>query len=177
MKLTKILGVVACVGLLSAGVISSGHHAYAQDDDEIDENAGSWSTPGGNSADEVASSPDSKKPPLNVDGCWDGTAIDDNPALGGGIVLFNGFDQSGKKLLSASNFAFSFAGGTFLAMGHLKGTVSNTGITFKGSAGPDCPVSGSATGSDTAMTGKFKFGKKCAHNFKSGTFAIHDFCA
>jgi hypothetical protein len=176
MSLAKTVAIVACAGLLSASLICSAHHAYAQDDDQIDENAGSWSTPDGGSADE-GSSPETKKPPLDVQGCWGGEAMDSNPALGSGTILFNSLEQNGDKLESTSNFDFRFAGGTYNALGHLTGTVSSTGFTFKGSAGPGCPVSGSATGDDTAMTGKFKFGKKCKHDFKSGTFSIFNPCA
>ena len=174
MKLAKMLAIVVGTGLLSAGVLCSTRHVYAQDEDQIDENAGSWSAPDDGSADE-GSTPDAKKPPLDVQGCWQGTAIDNNPTLGMGTVLCNSFEQNGKKLESTSDFDFRF--GTFTALGHLTGTVSSTGITFKGSAGADCSVSGSATGNDTSMTGKFKFGKKCKHPFQSGTFAIKDFCA
>jgi len=175
MKLVKTLAIVACAGLLSAAAMGSAHHAYAQDNDEIDENAGGWSTPDGGSADE--STPEARKPPLDVQGCWSGTAVDDNPALGDGTIIFNEFEQDGTKLENTSNFDFRFAGGSYNANGNLTGTVSSKGIKFKGSAGTDCPVSGSATGDNSAMMGKFKFGKKCAHDFKSGTFSITNFCA
>jgi hypothetical protein len=175
MKSAKILAIVACACLLSVTMMYSARHAYAQDDDQVDEDAGSWSTPGGGSADEE-SSPDMKKPPLDVQGCWDGTAIDNNPTLGMGTVIFESLEQDGKKLEKTSNFDFRFAGGSYNALGHLTGAVSSTGFTFKGSAGKGCPISGSATGDDTSMTGKFKFGKKCKHDFDSGTFAIFNPC-
>ncbi len=175
MKSAKILAIVACACLLSVSMMYSARHAYAQDDDHVDEDAGSWSTPDGGSADEE-SSPEMKKPPLDIQGCWGGTAIDNNPTLGMGTILFNSLEQNGKKLENTSSFDFRFAAGSFNALGHLTGTVSSKGFTFKGSAGAGCPVSGSATGDDTSMTGKFKFGKKCKHDFESGTFAIFSPC-
>lgn len=110
MKSAKILAIVACACLLSVIMMYSARHAYAQDDDQVDENAGSWSTPGGGSADaDEVSSPDMKKPPLDVQGCWDGTAIDNNPTLGMGTVIFESLEQNGKKLEKTSNFDFRFS--------------------------------------------------------------------
>jgi hypothetical protein len=105
-----------------------------------------------------------------------GTNIDKNPELGNGVENFNEFVQDGKKLESTSHFFFFWNAGAEEVAGTLTGTVSSTGIIFKGSAGKDCTITGSAEGSDTAMVGKFKFSGKCKKEFEKGSFSIQDFC-
>jgi hypothetical protein len=127
------------------------------------------------SADEDAS-PDAKKPPIDVAGCWQGSNQDRNPALGAGFENFNQFVQNGTKLENTSNFFFFWNGGMEGTSGKLKGSVSSTGITFKGSAGMGCTISGSGKGNASQIKGKFRFSGKCEKEFKSGTFTITPGC-
>ena len=176
MKSAKAFAILVCAGLLSITAVGSSRHAYAQENDGADDNTGFWIAGPSGSAPDEDSSPDSKKPPLDVSGCWGGTNIDKNPELGNGVENFNEFVQDGKKLESTSHFFFFWNAGAEEVAGTLTGTVSSTGITFKGSAGKDCTITGSAEGSDTAMVGKFKFSGKCKKEFEKGSFSIQDFC-
>jgi hypothetical protein len=126
MKVAKTLAIMACAALLSAGVIGSARHAYAQDADEIDGNAGAWSGPDAPSPDE--SNRKTKVHPLNIKGCWSGNAVDIGD--GAGTATFH-FDQNPNlnKLVLGSQFDFEWPGDVF-ARGPMKGTVSSTGFKF-----------------------------------------------
>jgi hypothetical protein len=167
MKLPWTLAIVACAELLSAGVVGSGRQAYAQN--AVMENAG----PGAGGADE--STPEDKRPPIDIGGCWTGTTDDGEGSI---IVVFSRTAPTRLKE-KTSVFDFSWNSG-FYAYGHLKGSVDSTGITFKGHVGAGypvsgCPVSGSGTGDDSEITGEFKFEGKCAKDFKSVSFSITHF--
>jgi hypothetical protein len=164
MKLAKTLTIVACAGLLSAGVLGAPTRSSAQDAQE-----GAWSAGGTGSAD-VESSPDSKAPPLVVEGCWDGEVQDD--ADGTGDATFEFIQSpSGKKLASGSTFDFEWPDASF-AHGPITGTVSSKGIKFHGNAGKGCPMHGTATGDTSALTGKVQFGGDCAKFFKHVVISI-----
>ena len=163
MKLAKTLAIVACAGLLSVCGMGSTHHAYAQEAEE-----GAWNAAGAGSADE--SSPEAKKPPLDIGGCWDGTAEDKGDGLGS---AFFDFVQDGTKLESSSpSEADVYWPDNTYAYGPISGSVSSTGFKFKGSAGTGCPFHGSGKGSDTLLTGKITFGGQCAKFLKHVTFSI-----
>ncbi len=172
MKLAKTLAIAACAGLLSAGVIGSGHHAYAQDADEIDQNAGAWSGPDAGTPDQ---SDQTKVRPLDIKGCWSGEVID--TADGTGTATFQ-FDQNSdlKKLKVGSIIHFEWTDGAYARV-PLKGTVSSTGFIFNGNAGAGCLVSGIGMGSDSALTGTVVFDGDCATLFQDVTFSIAPGCS
>jgi hypothetical protein len=172
MKLPKTLAIVACAGLLSAGLIGSASHAYAQDAEEIDQNAGAWSADGAGSADQ--SSPEAKTPPLHIAGCWSGDVEDHFE--GAGTITFNNFVQKGKNLKTKSHFEFYWNSENY-AHGPMKGSVSSTGFEFKGNAGKHCLVSGSGTGDTSAITGMYEFVGTCTVYFGGGTFSITPGCS
>jgi hypothetical protein len=168
MSLAKMLLVLACASLLSAGQV---RHAYAQDGDESDQSAGVWGAP-----DASIASPDGKTKvrPLDIKGCWSGEVVDTGD--GSGAATFQ-FDQnsSGKKLVIGSTFNFQWADSAF-ARGPIKGSVSSTGLKSKGNAGAGCKVSGSGTGDATALTGTIEFVGTCARLFQDVTFSITPGC-
>jgi hypothetical protein len=192
MKIAKTLAILACAGLLSAGTTSFARHAYAQD--AADQDSGSWRTSDASSDDE-ATSPDSKAPPLDVDGCWEGTVTD--TLDGEGEIVFE-FDQDETKPTKLDNtstidFTFDITSGPINGgegapglEGSIKGTVSSKGIKFSGKL-PGCSYSGKASkitelsgrnGLDlTTLGGKIKFSGKCAKGFKGMTFEITPGCA
>jgi hypothetical protein len=164
MKLATTLAIVACAGLLSAGVLGSPNRASAQDAQE-----GAWGAGGTGSAD-VASSPDSKAPPLVVEGCWDGEVQDTADSTGDATFEFTQ-SSDGKKLETGSTFDFEWPDTSF-AHGPITGTVSSKGIKFHGNAGKGCPMHGTATGDTSALTGKVKFGGECGKVFKHVVISI-----
>jgi hypothetical protein len=174
MKLAKTLAMVACAGLLWAGSVGFARHAYAQD-------SRSWKTLDASSADQ-ATTPDMKAPPLDVDGCWEGSVTDD--VDGTGDIVFE-FVQDGTKLENTSTIDFSFADEAFLD-GPIKGSVGSDSVTFKGKVA-GCSYSGKGKqlveSPDTTngvivleLTGKIKFSGKCAKGFKGMTFDITPGC-
>ncbi len=180
MKLAKTLAMVACTSLLTGGAVSFARHAYAQDANG--QGSGSWRTSDASSAD-VATSPDSKAPPLDVNGCWEGGVTDNLD--GEGTIEFE-FDQDEAKptkIDNTSTIDFSFPDDHFLD-GPIKGTVTSKGIKFSGKL-PGCSYSGKGTESPLAagpavsdgveefgLSGKIKFSGKCAKGFKGMTFEI-----
>jgi hypothetical protein len=175
MKIAKTLAIMACAALLSAGVIGSARHAYAQDASEIDQDAGAWSGPDAGTADE--SSRKIKVHPLDIKGCWSGDVAD--LAEGMGTATFD-FDQNSnrKKLVKASKYDFEWPGMVY-ARGPMKGSVSSTGFQFNATvinAGEKCEISGSGTGDDTELTGTIEFGEACATIFEDVTFSITPGC-
>jgi hypothetical protein len=170
MRLAKTLVVMVCTGLLSAGMIGSARHAYAQDAEEIDQNAGAWSADGAGSADQSTHKP----PPLHLAGCWSGDVQDDFE--GAGTITFNNFVQSGKKLRNRSRYEFYWNSQNY-AHGPMKGSVSSTGFKFNGNAGKGCLVSGSGTGDTSEITGTYKFVGSCTTYFGGGSFSITPGCS
>ena len=168
MKLAKTLLVLACASLLFAGQV---RHAYAQDADESYQSAGAWGAP-----DASVAIPDAKTKvrPLDIKGCWSGQVVDTGD--GTGTATFE-FDQNsnGKKVMVGSTFDFEWADSAF-AEGPLKGSVSSTGIKFKGNAGAGCTISGSGTGDATSLSGTLEFVGGCATIFQDVTFSITPGC-
>jgi hypothetical protein len=169
MNLAKTLLVVGCAGLLVVGTVGSSRHAYAQ---EADQSAGGWGAPDPDSA-----VPDAKKTkvgPMNIKGCWSGEVYDTGD--GSGTATFQ-FDQNSnrKKLMVGTTFNLQWADSAF-AEGPVKGTVSATGLKFKGNAGAGCKVSGSGAGDATGLTGTFEFVGSCATIFQDVTFSITPGC-
>lgn len=168
MNLAKTLAIVACSALLSAGMIGLVHNAYAQDAEELAPEAGAWSADT-QSAPESSSEPAA---PLAVHGCWSGTVEDGGE--GEGTVKFK-FVQSGARIVSPSTFRFFWNAQNF-AHGPISGTVSSTGIQFKGSATNRCSISGSGTLNGDEIDGTYTFKKACAQFFLGGPFAITKGC-
>jgi hypothetical protein len=170
MKLTKSFAILACAGLLSAGVFGSVRHAYAQDTDDIDQSGGGWSAPDATSA--TAATPDAKKHPLDIGGCWDGTVND--AADGEGDAFFD-FEvtTNGKDIKGKGDSALELNWSDDRVAGSpIKGKVGPNGFKFSGPVSKDCKVSGSGTGSTSEMTGKVKFEGKCKKTFRDVTFSI-----
>jgi hypothetical protein len=162
MKSAKTFAVVACAGLLLGSIAGSVRDAHAQGPQD-----GSLSAGRGDSAD-ASSSPEAKHP-LNIAGCWQGTAKDKPD--GEGTATF-AFALSGKTLVETdSGFDFQWADGNF-AHGNIAGSVDSTGFTFTGSAGTNCPINGNGTGTASAIKGKFTFGRKCGKFVQGGKFSI-----
>jgi len=168
MNLAKTLLVLACASLLAIGSV---RHAYAQDGDENDQSIGAWGAPDTSSA-----GPDAKTkvPPINIKGCWSGDVVDTGD--GSGTATFQ-FDQKSnpKKIVIGSTFNFQWADSAF-ARGPIKGSVSSSGLKFKGNAGGGCVVSGSGAGDATALTGTIEFVGTCATIFQDVTFSITPGC-
>jgi hypothetical protein len=189
MKFAKTLAMVACAGLFSVGSVSFARHAYAQD-----AGAGSWRTSDA-SSDDVATSTDSKAPPLDVAGCWEGNITDDLNGTGDIVFEFVQDESKPNKLENTSTISFSFdissgpvgAGTTEPGLdGTLKGSVSSNGIKFSGKI-QGCSYSGKGTVPDASaespsietvlqLQGKIKFSGKCAKGFKGMTFDIGQGC-
>jgi len=171
MKLAKTLLVVGCASLLFMATVGLARRAYAQDGDQSNQSAGAWGAPDSSSADLEAKS---KAQSLDIKGCWSGEVVDAGD--GSGTATFQ-FDQNSnlKKLKIGTTFGFQWADSAF-AEGPIKGSVSSTGLTFKGNAGAGCAVSGSGAGDATLLTGTFVFVGTCAMVFQSVTFSITPGC-
>ena len=168
MRLAKTFSLVICAGLLTTVVTWPGRPALAQDATD----QGSWSAPNGGGADYLNQTV--AQPPMALAGCWSGAVSD--TADGAGTVSFE-FHQNKnhKKLRIGSTFNFQWGDGA-MAEGPLKGSVTSTGFTFKGNAGRTCKVTGTAVGTDTALTGTVVFGGNCADLFQNVTFSIAPGC-
>jgi hypothetical protein len=169
MRLRKTLAIVACAALLSASALVSPRHAYAQDADGADPEAGAWS------ADEVGS-PDSNseastaKPPLDVQGCWSGKVHD--RAKGTGTFAL-AFQQNMTKLVPhVSGFSVFWNSQNFAHGPIVKGSVGSNHVAFKGTATSKCEINASATGNVHKLTGTYSFHKECGQAFKGGTFSV-----
>ena len=169
MKLAKTVAIVACAGLLSAGAMGSARQTYAQDAEQSDSDSGSWGAPGAGAPD-AAAEPDSKKPPLDVEGCWSGVVTDKGDGEGNAYCLFT---QDGNKIVGneESGLYVVWPDNAF-ADGPISGTVTANGIKFKGNAGKGCPFSGSAKGNTSELTGKITFKQQCAKFLKHVRFIV-----
>jgi len=143
--------------ILSAFVAASSTAAMAQDE-------GSWNfTP---STSEAATQPDSKKPPLDLNGCWSGSIDDTRNGAGTGFLFFA---QEGTKLGPGTGAELDITSlGT--ASGALKGKVNsqNFELSFHGKS---CNISfhGSIANSGD-LTGMYHLSKKCFGQVLKGTF-------
>jgi hypothetical protein len=172
-KLARTIAIVVCAGLLLAGAFGSMRHAYAQDAEEIDHDAGAWNEGGTGIADIDGAdepSPEAKQPPLDIQGCWG-----DFGEGGGFIVEFNQ-NGNGTKLEGSSTYKLGLDGGKNTgAAGKLKGSVSSTGLKFRGrgiwSNGifvdlqPNCLISGSGTGDASQLMIQYEFRGACRRFF------------
>jgi len=170
LKLAKALVIIAGASLLSAGgVIGLARHAYAQDAQENDSEAGGWSA-------DTQNAPESSSEPHavpNVHGCWSGTMVDSGEE-GQGTAKFK-FIQSGSALGPPSSFKFFWNAQNF-AHGPLSGSVSSTGIKFKGSATKECSIKGTGIINGDEIDGTYTFQRACAQFFLGGTFTITRGC-
>jgi hypothetical protein len=169
MKLAKTVAIVACAGLLSAAAMGSARHAYAQDAEQSDSQSGSWGAPGAGAPD-AAAEPDSKGPPLDVEGCWSGVVTDKGDGEGDAYFAFT---QDGNKIVGdeESGLYVVWPDNAF-ADGPISGTVTKNGIKFKGNAGAGCPFSGTAKGNGSELTGKITFKQQCGKFLKHVRFIV-----
>jgi hypothetical protein len=166
LKLAKTLTIIAGACLLSAGVIGFASHARAQD--AQDGEAGAWSA-------DTQNPPESSSEPsgvLNVHGCWSGTINDSGE--GQGTAKFK-FVQNGSSLGFPSSFKFFWNAQNF-AHGPISGSVSSTGIKFKGSATKQCVIKGTGILNGEEIDGTVTFQRACAQFFLGGTFTITRGC-
>jgi hypothetical protein len=167
LKLAKTLTIIACASLLSAGVIGFARHAYAQDAQEDDSEAGAWSA-------DIQNPPESNSEPkaINVHGCWSGTV--DDGGEGEGTATFK-FDRNGSALGPPSSFKFFWNAQNFVH-GPISGSLSSTGIKFKGTATKNCSIKGSGTLNGDDIDGTYTFQKACAADFLGGSFTLMKGC-
>ena len=173
MNLTKALLATICAGVLSLVVAVSAHHAYAQDADDANENLGTWSAPGSDSAEQ--STHKVKTHPLSLKGCWSGSVMD--AADGAGTATFQFYQSSNrKKIFNGSIIHFRWPD-TAKATVPMSGAVTPSKFTFKGNAGRGCPiVTGSGTGDNAMLTGTVEFTGGCEMFFQDVTFSITPGC-
>lgn len=161
MRLAKTFA-IAIASLLFAGVTGSALHAYAQDAEEVDPNASSWNA-ATDSANEA--SPEAEAPAARSGGCPTGSV--DDTAEGAGDLAF--VSRQGGNL----KYFFFFWNDENFAEGFVTdGSISSKRISFIGSAGKGCSVTGSGAGDDGNLSGKYKFHGKCAKFFQDGTFSV-----
>ncbi|HEY6301357.1 MAG TPA: hypothetical protein VIW95_17085 [Candidatus Binatus sp.] len=174
MKLTKTFVIVACAGLLSAGVIGSARRAFAQDA------AATPGDEGGHAEGSVATQPDKKSPPSDFNGCWDGSSHDgslDDRNYGTGYGWI-GIIQDGTKIVGGMNesyYEFRWDDGAY-AYGFVSGKVKGTGFTGTLTAGGKCKaklIGHLGTNSDIVGTYDFHNCKTKTSNFIAvGTFDL-----
>jgi hypothetical protein len=155
--------------LLSAGLAGSARHAYAQDAGATDPEEGSWSADIGNPPD---ANPEANavNPPINVQGCWNGFVHD---RLEGKGTLSLGLEQNGTVLEPNFGGFKVFWNAQNRAQGPIvKGSVSSSGIKFKGTATSKCTILATGKGNATKIRGTYTFRKECAIAFKGGTFTV-----
>jgi hypothetical protein len=172
MKFAKILAIIACASLLSAG---SARHVYAQDAGTADPEAGSWSADTDNSAESNSEAEvPAAKPPLDVEGCWSGRVHDRGEGKGN-ISIF--FAQNGAKLVpSVGGFDVVWNAHNFAQGPIVSGSVSSNGVAFKGTATSNCAIHASGTGNAMKINGTYTFRRACSQAFKGGTFTIKPGC-
>jgi len=148
-------------------VISPAGHARAQDSDDSQGTA-IWSAPGTSNADE-STSPDSKKPPLDVGGCWPGSAKDKEAADG---VAYFYFAQEGTKISESDGSDLEFYwNNDYYIIADIKGTVSSDGVKFS-LRSKGCSLNGSAKGDDSELKGAVHFSGACGKAFKDVKFTV-----
>jgi hypothetical protein len=169
MRLRKTLAIVACAALLSTVAIVSARHAYAQDADGADPEAGAWSADE-DSPPDSNSEPSTAKPPLDVQGCWSGKVHD--RAKGTGTITL-ALQQNGAQLEpDISGFSVLWDSHNFAHGPIVKGSVGSNRITFKGTATSKCAINASATGNANKLRGTYSFHELCGQAFKGGTFSV-----
>ena len=167
----KTVILMVLVGLLSIGLIDLTQSSYAQDAGGSDDSEGSWSAPQTGATDDYTKTP---SPSLHIAGCWSGIATDTGDGTGTAKFVFH---QNGnlKKLVIGSTFNLQWSDSAF-AHGPLKGSVTANGFGIKGNAGRTCPVTGTATGDATQLTGTLVFEGNCSNIFQAVTFSIAPGC-
>ena len=145
--------------ILSAFVAASSTAAIAQD-------AGSWSL--SPSTGEAATQPDSKNPPLDLNGCWSGTIDDTKNGAGTGFLFFV---QEGTKLGAGTGAELDIPS-LGSASGPLKGKANSQDFQL-GFHGKACNISFHGKISNSGdLTGMYHFSKKCFGQVLKGTFEI-----
>jgi hypothetical protein len=130
----------------------------------VAQDEGAWSL--SPSTGEAATQPDSKKPPLDLNGCWSGT-IDD--AKGGAGTGFLFFVQEGTKLGVGTGAALDIPSLGSVS-GPLKGK-ANTQDFALGFHGKSCNISFHGKISNSGdLTGMYHLSKKCFGQVLKGTF-------
>ena len=154
----SLLMASGAVGLiLSAFVAASSTAAMAQDE-------GSWNL--SPSTGEAATQPDSKNPPLDLNGCWSGSIDDTKNGAGTGFLVFV---QEGTKLGVGTGAELDIPG-LGAASGPLKGKANSQNFEL-GFHGKGCNISfhGSIANSGD-LTGMYHLSKKCFGQVLKGTF-------
>jgi hypothetical protein len=143
--------------ILSAFVAASSTAAIAQD-------AGSWSL--SPSTGEAATQPDSKNPPLDLNGCWSGTIDDTKNGAGTGFLFFV---QERTKLGVGTGAELDIPS-LGSASGPLKGKANSQDFEL-GFHGKACDISFHGKISNSGdLTGMYHFSKKCFGQVLKGTF-------
>jgi hypothetical protein len=157
-RIGKLLMASGAAGLiLSAFVAASSTAAVAQDE-------GSWNL--SPSTDEAATQPDSKKPPLDLNGCWSGTIDDTKNGAGTGFLVFV---QEGTKLGVGTGAELDIPS-LGSASGPLKGKTNSQDFEL-GFHGKGCNISFHGKISDSGdLTGMYHLSKKCFGRVLKGTF-------
>ena len=175
MKLAKTLAIGACAVLLSVCLMGFERHAYAQDANAMDNDAGSWNS-GSRDTDEDRFVGVGPLFALSG-GCWSGDIgqnINQNDTS-----TFN-FVVNGNKIQPTSTFVFSFNNGDIMVGGTMKGSVTADGFKIKGSAGKGCKLTASGKlggGGSTFINGDYKFTGKCPAGIdKQGNISISEGC-
>ena len=134
--------------ILSAFIATSSTAAMAQDD-------GSWNL--SPSTGEAATQPDSKKPPLDLNGCWSGTIDDTKNGAGTGFLFFV---QSGTKLGTGTGAELDIPS-LGAPSGPLKGKANSQDFEV-GFHGKACNISFHGKISSSGdLTGMYHLSKKC----------------
>jgi hypothetical protein len=160
------------VDLLSAGVVGLARYSYALDPNPTGSDQAGWGAPSDDRPDAAVG--ESKAPTLLVAGCWSGEVDDAVDGAGTATMQFD-HNSNPRKLVNGSAFNFQWGDGAY-AYGPVKGTVTATGVKFKGTAGAGCELKGSAAGSDTQLTGTVEFRGNCASTFQDVTFSLAPGC-
>ena len=157
-RIRSLLMASGAAGLiLSAFVAASSTVTMAQDD-------GSWNL--SPSTGETATQPDSKQPPLELNGCWSGTIDDTTNGAGTGFLFFV---QAGTKLGVGTGAVLDIPG-LGAAAGPLKGKANSQNFEL-GFHGKGCNVSFHGTISNSGdLTGMYHLSKKCFSQVLKGTF-------
>jgi hypothetical protein len=161
-KLAKTLAIVACAGLLSAGVIGSASFARAQYANSADEGGGHAAATQPDNA--AATQPDKKPsgPPIDIAGCWDGSSTVgslEDKKFGSGYGWI-GMIQSGSDIEGEgdSGYEFVWDGGADWAYGPISGSVSSKGFTAIGVLHGKCKVKFVGTlGPDDNIVGTYHY--------------------
>jgi len=154
-KLIKLSGIIFLFALMVSSPVASRAQSAVE--------WFSWDGPDQNTE------PETKSPPLDLNGCWEGTEQDQ----GGEGTLWINFVQNGRKLTRSTTGAISFSNGQ-RGSGHLSGSANATKFHV-GHISPGCNVTfHGAPASDGDLVGRFNFNcpRSGIHTHFKGTFDL-----